>query len=102
MASVDAVGEAVIVAILLPLCTTVDSAVSEIDEVVVNVDRGVSLGAAVVVASVDCETLEVTENEKRGVVVARALLDDDDENEDEPELLLLTFPDKEDNTVLET
>ena len=101
-ATVEAVGEAVGVAILLPLCTIVDNADSEFDEVVVNDDRGVILNAAVVVASVDCDTLEVTDNEKRGVVVARALLDDDDEKDDEPELLLLTFPVNEVNTVLET
>ena len=44
----------------------------------------------------------MTDNEKRGVVVARALLDDDEEKEDEPELLLLAFPVNEVNTVLET
>ena len=101
-AAAESVGEAVVVAILLPLCTLVDNVVSEFDEVDVNDDRGVILIAAVVVASVDCDTLEVTDNEKRGVVVARALLDDDDEKDDEPELLLRTFPVNEVNTVLET
>jgi len=65
VASVEAVGEAVVVATLLSLCTKVDNAVSEFDEVVVNDDRGVILNAAVVVASVDCDTLEVTDNEIR-------------------------------------
>ena len=65
VASVEAVGEAVVVAILLSLCTKVDNDVSEFDEVVVNDDRGVILNAAVVVASVDCDTLEVTDNEIR-------------------------------------
>ena len=52
-ATVEAVGEAFVAAILLPLCTIVDNAVSEFDEDVVNDDRGVILIAAVVVASVD-------------------------------------------------
>ncbi len=43
----------------------VEKNVSEIDDVVVNDDSDVSLNTAEVVASVDCDTLELTVNEIR-------------------------------------
>ena len=102
VATVERVGEDVSILDTVALFVNVVTDVSEVDKVDVYDDRGVILNAAVVVASVDCDTLEVTDNEKRGVVVARALLDEVEEKEEEPEVLLLNLLDSDVNTERET
>jgi len=101
VATVERVDEDVAILDTVALFVNVVTDVSEVDKVDVYDDCGDSLDATVIVTSVDCDTLELIDNEERGVVDARELFDDDEEKHDEPELLLLTFPDKEDNTVLE-
>jgi hypothetical protein len=90
------------VAILLPECKFVEIDVSEFDEVDVKDDRGVSLDAAVMVAPVDCETLELADVEKRGVVDNKALLEEIEESDDEPDVLLLNLLVNDFNTERET
>ena len=53
------------------------------------------------VASVDCEPLELTDKEKRGVFDARALPDEVEETDEEPDVLLLILLVNDVNTVLE-
>jgi hypothetical protein len=88
-ASVVNVGKAVAVAYILVVYKSVDTDVSEVDKIDVNDDCGVSLDAGVMVASVDCDPLELTDNEERGVAEARALLDEVEDIVDEPEVRLL-------------
>ncbi len=101
MATVERVGEDVAILDTVALFVNVVTDVSEFDEVVVNDDRGVSLDAAVVVASVDCDTLELTDNEKRGDFDNIALFEDVEEIEEEPDVLLLNLPVNDVNIVLE-
>ena len=54
------------------------------------------------VALDDCEPLELTDDEKRGVFDTRALPDEAEEIEEEPDELLLILLVNDVNTVLET
>ncbi len=101
-ASVVNVGEAVAVAYILVVYKSVDTDDSEVDKVDVNDDCGVSLDAGVMVASVDCDPLELTDNEERGVAEARALLDEVEDIVDEPEVRLLNVLDIDVNMERET